>query len=111
MQEMGTTSEISENMPNASMMNMMWSAIFGNIGFQQAPSQTGEINYSYGQTSYFSIEGAIYVGQINSAVNPTSILPGSTAGQQNVNGQITVTGAAGNQQVAIGNATQQSGSF
>lgn len=108
---MSSTDDISMNMPNASLMNMMFSGIFGNIGFQLAPSQTGEINFSYGQTSYFSIEGAIYVNQINSAVNPTSIMPGQQAGQLNTSGQITVTGAAGNQQVAIGNATQQSGTF
>lgn len=111
MQEMNSPGDISMNMPNASMMNMMWSAIFGNIGFQLAPSQTGEVDFNYGQSSYFSIESAIYVGQINSAVNPTSILPGQQAGQLNTSGQITVTGAAGNQQVAIGNATQQSGTF
>lgn len=111
MQEMSSPGDISLNMPNASLMNMMFSAIFGNIGFQQAPSQTGEINYNYGQTSYFSIEGAIYVGQINSSINPTSILPGSTSGQQNVNGQITVTNSAGLQQVAIGAATTASGTY
>ena len=111
MEEMGTPSEISENMPNASMMNMMWSSIFGNIGFQQMPSQTGEVSFAYGQIPYFSVESAIYVNQINSAVNPTNIMPGSQAGQLNTNGQITVTGVAGNQQVAIGNSTQQSGMF
>lgn len=98
-------------MPNASLMNTMYTTIFGNIGFQLAPSQTGEVNYGYGILPYLSLESVIYLQQLNSQLDPSSIAPGQSQGQLNVSGQITVTGPAGNQQVAIGNSTAQSGGF
>lgn len=111
MPPMDSPSDIAQNMPNASMMYSTFTPVFGNLNFQLAPSQTGEVNYSYGQMPYFSLEALLYMQQVQSATQPTNILPGQVSGQQNVSGQITVTGAAGNLQVAIGNSTQQSGSF
>lgn len=111
MPPMNSPDELAMNMPNASMMYSTFTPIFGNLGFQIAPSQTGEVNYSFGQLPYFSLEGLLYMQQVNSATQPQNILPGSHTGQQNITGQYTVTGAAGNVQVAIGNATTQSGSF
>lgn len=111
MQEMNSPSDIAQNMPNASLMNTMFTTIFGNIGFQLAPSQTGEVNFGFGTVPYMSIESVIYLQQLNSQIDPTSIAPGQTTGQLNVSGQVTVTNSAGQQQVAIGNATTTSGNF
>jgi hypothetical protein len=111
MQPMGSPDEISANMPNASMMYSTFTPVFGNLGFQIAPSQTGEVNYSFGNVPYFSLEGLLYMQQVASATQPESITPGQHTGQQNITGQYTVTGAAGNVQVAIGNSTESSGGF
>lgn len=108
---MGSGGDIAQNMPNASLMNTMFTTIFGNIGFMLAPSQTGEVNFAFGIMPYMSLESVIYLQQLNSQVDPTSIQPGQHQGQQNITGQYTVTGAAGNQQVAIGQATSSSGGF
>lgn len=111
MEPMGSPSQISQNMPNASLMNTMFTSVFGNIGFQLAPSQTGEVNFGFGTLPYLSLESVIYLQQINAQIDPTSIAPGQHNGQQNISGQYTVTGAAGNVQVAIGNASTTTGNF
>lgn len=111
MEPMGSSSEISANMPNQSMMYSTFTPIFGNLGFQIAPSQTGEVNYGFGQIPYFSLEGLIYMQQVAASTQPNRIRSGQNTGQQNITGQYTVTGAGGNVQVAIGSATTQSGTF
>lgn len=103
--------DVAQNMPNQSLMYSTYTPVFGNLGFNIAPSQTGEINYNFGQMPYFSLEGLIYMQQVSAATQPTSILPGQHTGQQNISGQYTVTGAAGNVQVAIGRASTTSGNF
>lgn len=105
------SNDLSQNMPNQSLMYSTYTPIFGNLGFTIAPSQTGPVNYDYGQMPYFSLEGLIYMQQIAAATQPQTIMSGQHQGQQNITGQYTVTGAAGNVQVAIGNATTQSGTF
>lgn len=111
MQPMDSPSDISANMPNASMMYSTFTPIFGNLSFQIAPSETGEVNYGFGTLPYFSLEALLYMQQVNNATQPQNVLPGQSTGQQNISGQYTVTGAAGNVQVAIGKATSSSGSF
>lgn len=111
MPPMNSPSDLSENMPNASMMYATFTPVFGNMNFQIAPSQTGEVNFGFGQMPYFSLEGLIYMQQVAAATQPETVLPGQSQGQQNISGQYTVTGNAGNVQVAIGNATTQSGTF
>lgn len=111
MNPMNTPDDLSQNMPNASMMYATYTPIFGNMSFQIAPSQTGEVNYNFGQLPYFSLEGLLYMQQVSASTRPTSIISGQNTGQQNISGQYTVTGAAGNVQVAIGSSTTQSGSF
>lgn len=106
-----SVSDLSSNLPAIGAMSLYVTAVFGNTGFMIAPSQTGDINYGYGTMPYYSLEGEITMQQLYAAVQPESVLPGQSQGQQNVSGQITVTGAAGNQQVAIGNATAASGGF
>ncbi|MDE2103439.1 MAG: hypothetical protein KGL39_39725 [Patescibacteria group bacterium] len=105
------TNELAMNMPNQSLMYSTYTPIFGNLGFNIAPSQTGEVNYGYGTMPYFSLEGLIYMQQVAASTQPQMIMSGQHTGQQNISGQYTVTGAAGNVQVAIGNATTQSGNF
>jgi hypothetical protein len=111
MPPMNSPNDIALNMPNASMMYSTFTPTFGNLMFQIAPSQTGEVNFSFGTIPYLSLEALLYQQQIAAQVDPTNISAGQHGGQQNISGQYTVTGAAGNIQVAIGNGTTQSGGF
>lgn len=103
--------DIALNAPNASLSFQTMTPTFGNIMFQIAPSETGEINYSYGNFPYLSLEALLYQQQSISQVDPTTISPGSHGGQQNITGQYTVTGAAGNVQAAIGQSSTTTGNF
>lgn len=111
MPPMDSPSDIALNMPNSSLMYSTFTPTFGNLLFQIAPSQTGEVNFSYGTIPYLSLEALLYQQQIAASVDPANVRSGQSGGQQNISGQYTVTGAAGNMQVAIGAATTGSGSF
>src|SRR5882672_9636330 len=111
MPPMDSPSDIAMNMPNASLMYSTFTPTFGNIMFQIQPSQTGEVNFGFGTIPYLSLEALLYQQQISAQVDPAIISPGQHSGQQNISGQYTVTGAAGNMQVAIGNSTTASGGF
>lgn len=111
MPPMDTPNNIALNMPNASLMYSTFTPTFGNLMFQIAPSQTGEVNYGFGTIPYLSLEALLYQQQIAAQVDPVRISSGQHGGQQNITGQYTVTGAAGNVQVAIGNASTTTGNF
>ena len=109
------TNELA-NMPNTAMMGMTYSPTFGNVSFQIQPSQTGEVSNTFGLIlGAPSLEGLIYMQQMQAQVTPTSVLPGQNTGQQNVQGSITSTDGLGNIRVAIsggGSAnTATTGSF
>jgi hypothetical protein len=96
-------SEISQNVPNASMMMMMYSATFGNMGFTVQPASPGKIQTGFPSIPYLSLEGLLYNGQMsNPIVSPHNISSGSTAGTQNIQGQQTITDATGNIRVQMG---------
>jgi len=98
--------EMNQNIPNASMMMMQYSATFGNMAFTVMPASPGEIQTGYPSVPYLSLEALLYNGQMsNPAVAPTNIQTGSTAGTQNVSGNITTTDQTGNIRVAIGNGS------
>lgn len=99
-------SEMNANIPNASMMMLMYSATFGNMGFTVQPATPGEIQAGFPSIPYLSLESLLYNGQMsNPAVAPANIQTGSTAGTQNVAGNITTTDNTGNIRVAIGNGS------
>jgi hypothetical protein len=96
------TSDVQSNLPNASLMYSSFTPIFGNLNFQIAPSMTGEVNFSFGQIPYLSLEALIYQQQMQAQVSPTNIQSGQNTGQQNIQGQYTVTDNAGNQRMVAG---------
>lgn len=100
----GFQSEISANVPNASMMMLAYSATFGNTGFTVTPATPGEIQAGFPSVPYFSLEALLYnMASSNPIVSPTNISTGSTAGTQNISGTQTVTDSTGNVRVSIGN--------
>ena len=100
------TSQVSQNAPNASMMMLMYSATFGNMGFTVQPASPGEIQSGFPSVPYLSLEALLYNGQMsNPAVAPSNMMSGSTAGTQNISGNLTTTDTTGNIRVAIGNGS------
>jgi hypothetical protein len=108
MQPMNSPSDIAMNMPNASMMYSTFTPTFGNLSFQLAPSQTGEVNLSNGVMPYMSLEGLIYMQQVQAATNQTNTQGSQMTGQQNIQGALTFTDATGNlRMVASGGGQAQ----
>jgi len=101
---MNSNNDLAVNMPNASLMYSTFTPTFGNLLFQIAPSMSGEVNNQFGTIPYLSLEALIYQQQIQAQTAPTSVLPGQNTGQQNVQGQFTVTDNAGNQRLTMGYA-------
>lgn len=100
-------SQVSQNAPNASMMMLMYSSTFGNMGFTTQPAGPGKVQPGFTTIPYLSLESLLYNGQMsNPAVSPTNIHTGSTSGTQNISGNMTTTDSTGNIRVVIG-----SGSF
>jgi len=100
------SSELTQNIPNASMQNMMYSAAFGNMGFQIMPASPGEVQSGFPSIPYLSLEALLYNGQMsNPAVPTTNILTGATSGTQNISGNMTATDSSGNIRVVIGNGS------
>lgn len=102
MPPMNSSSDIAQNMPNASMMYQTYTPTFGNINFQIQPSQTGEVSNTFGTIPYLSLESMVYMQQINAQTSPTNVLPGQNTGQQNISGAYTITDETGNVRMVMG---------
>jgi hypothetical protein len=96
MEPMNSSSDISQNMPNASLMYQTYTPTFGNLNFQIMPSQTGEVNSTFGTIPYMSLEGLLYMQQVQAATNDANTTSRQMTGQQNVTGALTVSDASGN---------------
>jgi hypothetical protein len=83
-------------------MYQTYTPTFGNLGFQIQPSMTGEVSNTFGTIPYLSLEALIYQQQMQSQVSPTTVLPGQNTGQQNIQGQYTVTDGSNNQRLVMG---------
>lgn len=102
MNPMDSPSQIAQNMPNASLMYSTFTPTFGNIMFQIQPSMSGEVSNTFGTIPYLSLESLIYQQQVQAQTSPQTILSGQNTGQQNVQGQYTVTDSTKTQRVLIG---------
>lgn len=99
----GFESQVSANVPNASMMMLAYSSTFGNVNFMIQPATKGEVQEGFVTVPYLSLEALLYNGQMsNQTVAPRQIQTGSTAGTQNIQGGTTVTDSSGNIRVSIG---------
>lgn len=99
---MNDSSDIAQNMPNASLMYQTYTPTFGNIGFQIQPSQSGEVSNTFGTVPYMSLEAMVYMQQMSAQTSPTNVLPGQNTGQQNVQGNYTITDETGNVRMVMG---------
>jgi|SRR5215469_9374530 len=102
MQPMDSSSSLSQNMPNASLMYSTYTPTFGNLLFAIQPSMSGQVSNTFGTFPYLSLESLIYMQQVQAQTSPTTILSGQNTGQQNIQGQYTVTDSTKTQRVLIG---------
>lgn len=101
---MDSPSKLAVNMPNASLMYSTYTPTFGNLMFQIQPSMSGEVSNTFGVIPYLSLESLIYMQQVQAQTQPQTILSGQNTGQQNVQGQYTVTDGVGNQRLLMGSS-------
>lgn len=96
------TATMLANIPNQSLEYGTYTPTFGNLQFQIQPSMTGEVSNSFGTVPYLSLESLVYLQQIQSQTSPVTVLPGQNQGQQNIQGQYTVTDLTGQTRVIMG---------
>jgi hypothetical protein len=111
MDSSNSPSDLATNMPNASLMYSTYTPTFGNLNFVIQPSMTGEVNDTFGTVPYMSLEGLVYMQQVQAATNSANQSGGQVTGQQNVTGAITVTDSLNNVRVAIGSQSSTTGSY
>lgn len=102
MEPTNSANDVAQNIPNLSMMGMLYNSMFGNIGFQIQPSQTGEVSNTFGTIPALSLEGIIQQQQLVAQASPTNMLPGQHSGQQNIQGNYTITDETGNVRMVMG---------
>jgi hypothetical protein len=80
----------------------MYTATFGNMNFTIQPSMTGEVSNTFGIIPYMSVESVIYAQSANAQIDPGRVMSGQTAGQQNIQGQYTITDSNGLPRMVMG---------
>jgi len=80
----------------------MYTATFGNMNFALQPSMTGEVSNTFGTVPYLSLESVIYAQQNEAQTSPISIQSGQSQGQQNIQGQYTITDGNGLARMVMG---------
>lgn len=100
MQPNSQSTNIAANTTGA--MFEMYTATFGNMNFQIMPSQTGEVSNTFGTVPYVSLESIIYAQANGAQMSPTNLLSGQNSGQQNVQGNYTITDANGLTRMVMG---------
>ena len=100
MQESQQSQNLAANTSGA--MFQMYTATFGNVNFQIAPSMTGKVSNTFGTIPYVSLESIIYAQQINAQVSPTNIVSGQNTGQQNIQGSTTIQDSNGLTRMVMG---------
>lgn len=100
MQSNDTAATLAANTTGAQME--MYTATFGNVNFQIAPSMTGEVSNTYGTVPYVSLESVIYAQANGAQMSPTNLLSGQNSGQQNIQGQYTVQDTNGLTRLVMG---------
>lgn len=111
MPPMNSPSDIAMNMPNASLMYSTFTPTFGNLMFQIQPSQSGEVDDTFGTIPYLSLEGLIYMQQVQAQTSITNTTSGQMTNQQNITGALTVSDASGNvvAQISAGSLSTSNG--
>lgn len=99
---MDQNSTLSQNTANNSLMYQTYTPIFGNLNFQIQPSQTGEVNYQFSQVPYFSLEGMIYLQQMQGQSSPINTTSGANQGQQNIQGSYGIQDSNGLSRMVMG---------
>lgn len=100
MQQDSSASNLAQNTTGSPYE--MYSATFGNVNFQIAPSMTGEVSNTFGTVPYVSLESIIYAQQMQAQVSPVNVVSGQNTGQQNIQGSTTIQDANGLTRMVMG---------
>jgi hypothetical protein len=100
MQPNSQSQNLAANTSGAAME--MYTATFGNVNFAIQPSMTGEVSNTFGTVPYLSLESVIYAQQNEAQTSPINIQSGQSQGQQNIQGQYTITDANGLPRMVMG---------
>jgi len=80
----------------------MYTATFGNMNFQIAPSMSGKVSNTFGTVPYVSLESIIYAQQMQAQMSPTNIVSGQNSGQQKIQGSTTIQDSNGQNRMVMG---------
>lgn len=100
MQPNNSSTNLAANTTGA--MVEMYTATFGNMNFAINPSMTGEVSNTFGTVPYVSLESVIYAQANGAQMSPINLLSGQNGGQQNIQGQYTITDANGLPRMVMG---------
>jgi hypothetical protein len=100
MQPSSQSQNTAQNTTGAQME--MYTAAFGNMNFAIQPSMTGEVSNTFGTVPYLSLESVIYAQANEAQTSPTNIQSGQSQGQQNIQGQYTITDSNGLPRMVMG---------
>ena len=100
-------SELGQNIPNSSLMMLMYTPVFGNMGFTITPASKGKIQAGYNTVPYLSEEAVLYNGQMSNPMSsPNMTYGGASSGQQVIASSQTTNDSTGIPRAL--NGTQQS---
>jgi len=100
MQPSSQSQTLAQNTSGAQME--LYTATFGNVNFMIQPSMTGEVSNTFGTVPYISLESVIYAQANEAQTSPVTIQSGQAQGQQNIQGQTTITDANGLVRMVMG---------
>lgn len=91
------------NIPNMSLMYMMYTPTFGNMNFFIQPPIPGKVGNGFPSVPYVPLEGLIYMNQAqNQQVMANDILTGTTVGSQSTGGTSTTADISGTPRYMLG---------
>lgn len=79
-----------------------FSSAFGNLNFQIIPSETGEVNMSFGTIPYLALESIIESQAGSGGIDPTRINSGMSQGNSIIQGQTSIQDSNGLTRMVMG---------
>lgn len=95
------TTNVAQNMVGGGL-GLGFTPIYGNMNFQILPSQTGEVNMSFGTIPYVSLESLIQANEQSGNIDPTRINSGSSQGNSIIQGQTSIQDGNGLTRMVMG---------
>lgn len=96
-------SDLYQNVPNMSMMFMMYTPTFGNGNFMIQPPGPGEVQPGFPSVPYMPLEALFYQQMSSNPFTATNLASGGqSVGQQNIAGTQTAYDSEGTSRYQLG---------